>query len=193
MAASPPPTRPGPGEREPSPPAPASSGVNAPADADTVERWLEQYGDLALRTAVLVVGERSAAEDAVPEGFRRAWQARGTLRDPGAERGWLLAIVANAARSQRRRRVPVPTDAEPSGTAVGPTADPFDALDLAADLRVALAGLHPEHRDVIAYRIGLDCSVEETAAILGVEPGTVKSRLHRALAELRRRWTPTSS
>jgi len=157
-----------------------------------VERWLAQYGDLALRTAYLVLGERSAAEDAVQEGFLRAWQARGSLRDIGAERGWLLAIVANAARSQRRRRVPVASDQEPVGLALGPSSDPFAALDLAAELRVALNQLAPDHREVIAYRIGLDCSVDETAAILGVEAGTVKSRLHRALAELRRLWTPTS-
>ncbi|HVA22702.1 MAG TPA: RNA polymerase sigma factor [Candidatus Micrarchaeia archaeon] len=183
----------GAGEPERSPPASSDQRRRPAADAATVERWLEQYGDLALRTAYLVLGERPAAEDAVQEGFLRAWQARASLRDPGAERGWLLAIVANAARSQRRRRVAAPVDAEPVGIAAGPPLDPYDALDLAADLAAALRTLAPEHRAVIAYRIGLDCSVEETASILGVEPGTVKSRLHRALADLRGRWTTTTS
>ena len=120
-------------------------------------RWLSDYGDVALRTAYLILGDRAAAEDAVQEGFLRAWRSRHTLRDPGAERSWLLAIVANAARSERRRRVPLPIGDALAPAAVG---DPFADLDL--------------------------------AAALGIEEGTVKSRLNRALVALRSRWTPTS-
>ena len=152
-------------------------------------RWLSAYGDVALRTAYLILGDRAAAEDAVQEGFLRAWRSRHTLRDPGAERSWLLAIVANAARSERRRRVPLPI-----GDALAPAAvrDPFADLDLAAALREALAALSPEQRAVVVLRVYLDRSVAETAAALGVEEGTVKSRLNRALVALRSRWTPTS-
>ncbi|MGH7611052.1 MAG: RNA polymerase sigma factor [Candidatus Dormibacteria bacterium] len=153
------------------------------------ERWIGLYGDLALRTAYLYLGDRGLAEDCVQEALLSAWRARARLRDPGAERGWLMTIVANAARSMLRRRVPVPTDAIPQEPAPG---DAFAELALAADLRRALALLTSEQREVIVLRVYLDLSVEETARTLGVAEGTVKSRLNRALEALRQVWIPSS-
>ncbi len=155
---------------------------------ELVERWLRQYGDLALRTAYLLLGDRGEAEDAVQDAFLKAWRARLQLRDPKSERAWLMAIVANAARSQLRRRVAEPTDRDPEAGA----ADPFSDLELAGELRHALAALAEEQRQVVIMRVYLDLSVEETAAALGIPAGTVKSRLSRGLEVLRAAWTPTS-
>ncbi|MGH7610274.1 MAG: RNA polymerase sigma factor [Candidatus Dormibacteria bacterium] len=153
------------------------------------ERWVGLYGDLALRTAYLYLGDRGLAEDCVQEALVSAWKARASLRDPAAERSWLMAIVANTARSQLRRKVPIPTDAlqaDPDPT------DPFAELALASDLRRALEGLPLEQREVIVLRVYLDMSVEETAKTLKIATGTVKSRLSRGLEALRLVWTRTS-
>lgn len=159
-------------------------------EADALaERWVGLYGDLALRTAYLFLHDRGLAEDCVQDAFVRAWKARFTLRDQGAERAWLLTIVANTARSHLRRRIPVPTDAIPADLSSG---DPFADLALSADLSQALAQLPPDQREVIVMRVYLDLSVEETARALRVAEGTVKSRLSRALEALRQIWIPTS-
>lgn len=153
------------------------------------ERWVGQYGDLALRTAYLFLRDRSLAEDCVQDAFVSAWRARSSLRDRGAERAWLMTIVANTARSHMRRRIPIPTDTVPADPS---THDPFDELAVSADLRQALDQLPVEQREVIVMRVYLDLSVEETARALKVAEGTVKSRLSRALEALRLRWITTT-
>ncbi|MGC2192442.1 MAG: sigma-70 family RNA polymerase sigma factor [Candidatus Dormiibacterota bacterium] len=153
------------------------------------ERWVGLYGDLALRTAYLFLRDRGLAEDCVQDAFVSAWKARASLRDPGAERAWLMTIIANTARSHLRRRIPIPTDtvaADPS------LRDPFSELALSSDLRRALDQLPTDQREVIVLRVYLDLSVEETARSLKVAEGTVKSRLSRALEALRLLWIPTT-
>ncbi|HVC38560.1 MAG TPA: SigE family RNA polymerase sigma factor [Candidatus Dormibacteraeota bacterium] len=153
------------------------------------ERWVGLYGDLALRTAYLFLRDQGLAEDCVQDAFVSAWRARSSLRDPGAERAWLMTIVANTARSHLRRRIPIPTDTLPADPS---THDPFDELALSADLGLALDQLPSDQREVIVLRVYLDLSVEETARALRVAEGTVKSRLSRALEALRLIWTPTT-
>ncbi|HVB13248.1 MAG TPA: sigma-70 family RNA polymerase sigma factor [Candidatus Dormibacteraeota bacterium] len=153
------------------------------------ERWVGLYGDLALRTAYLFLRDRGLAEDCVQDAFVSAWRARSSLRDPGAERAWLMTIVANTARSHLRRRIPIPTDTIPADPT---THDPFAELALSADLHRALDQLPIDQREVIVMRVYLDLSVEETARALKVAEGTVKSRLSRALEALRLLWIPTT-
>lgn len=153
------------------------------------ERWIGLYGDLALRTACLFLRDRGLAEDCVQDAFVSAWKARNSLRDPRAERAWLMTIVANTARSHLRRRVPIPTDALPADLSAR---DPIDDLALAADLGQALDQLPADQREVIVLRVYLDLSVAETAKSLGVAEGTVKSRLNRALEAMRQIWIPTT-
>lgn len=160
-----------------------------PEDERLAERWIGTYGDLALRTAYLLVGDRALAEDCVQEALLAAWRNRASLRDPRAERAWLMAIVTNTARSQLRRRVPVPTDQAPPDSG---SPDPYAQLLLSQDLRRALASLPQEQREVVVLRIYLDLSVEESARALGVAEGTVKSRLSRALEALRQQWILTT-
>ncbi|HEY6537610.1 MAG TPA: sigma-70 family RNA polymerase sigma factor [Candidatus Dormibacteraeota bacterium] len=166
----------------------ASKRPDAEAEA-LAERWVELYGDVALRTAYLFLRDRGLAEDCVQDALVSAWRARARLRDQRAERAWLLAIVANTARSHLRRRVPIPTDLAPQDPA---TRDPFTDMALSADLRRALDRLPRDQQEVIILRVYLDLSVEETARALKVAQGTVKSRLSRALEALRLVWIPTT-
>ncbi|MGE5459549.1 MAG: RNA polymerase sigma factor [Solirubrobacterales bacterium] len=152
---------------------------------------VERYRDLAFRTAYLITRSAADAEDAAQDAFVKAYYAldRFHLREPF--RPWLLRIVSNEAknrmRSARRREGLAYRLAEggPPGDA-GPSPEAAAALREAQEALVeALGTMREEDRLVIAYRYLLELSEHETAEILGVRPGTVKSRLSRALGRLR--------
>lgn len=138
--------------------------------------------DRAFRLAYGMLHDREAAEDAVQEAALRAWKSIRNLR-PGTEmRPWFLAIVANQCRSTVRHRWWKVLKLD---TLVGP-AQPFeDPVVRGAALRQAIRGLKPDHRLALVLHFYMDLPLEEVAAITGVPVGTVKSRIHRAVAQLR--------
>lgn len=125
-----------------------------------------------------------AGDDALQEAMVAIARNLGALREPAALRGWARRIaVREAVRAGRGGRT-VPVD--PS------TLDPRVVVPdgtTAVEVRAVLAGLAPEQRAVLVLRHldGLDET--EMAEVLGVARGTVKSRLHRARAAFRERWT----
>ena len=149
------------------------------------------YQEVAFRTAYLITGDASEAEEATQEAFVKAYRALGRFRSGARFRPWLFAIVANEARNQRRaaaRRAGLFLRVAREGTPGDVPSSP-EAAVLAAEQRVelleALGGLREEARWAIACRYFLGLSEEETAAILGCARGTVKSRLSRAMKGLR--------
>ena len=186
----------------------ARGGVEPPVvdrpldDAELVERakrgdlraWetiVRGYQGLAFRTAYLLSGNAADAEEAVQDGFVKAYRALGRFRRGAPLRPWLLRIVSNEARNRRRSagrrealalRVAVadrPGDAVPSPEAA------LVSDERRAELLAAVNALREEDREVIACRFFLELSEEETAQALGVPVGTVKSRTSRALGRLR--------
>jgi len=160
-------------------------------DVRAYEVLVRRYQDLAYRTAYLIAGAAADAEDAAQEGFVKAWYAIGRFRAGAAFRPWLLAIVANEARNRRRshRRQ---DDLVLRAATDRPSGDAAPSPEVAAleheQRRVLLAALNrlaERDRAVIAARFFLELSERETAAVLGCRPGTVKSRISRALARLR--------
>jgi RNA polymerase sigma-70 factor (ECF subfamily) len=162
-------------------------------DADAYERIVETYQGIAFRVAYVVCGDAADAEDAAQEGLVKAFRALPRFREGAPLRPWLLRIVANEARNRRRsagRRARLalraaaesrPGDAAPSPEAAAVGAEERE------ELLAAVNGLREEERLVVACRYFLDLSEAETAAALDVRPGTVKSRLSRALDHLRDR------
>lgn len=156
-------------------------------DTAAFEELVVAYQGLAFRTAYLIARDAADAEEAAQDGFVKAYRALGRFRAGSPFRPWLLAIVANEAKNRRRSTArqaalvlqEVSDDAAPS---------PETAL-LAGEGRArlldAVESLREEERNVVVCRYFLELSEEETAAVLGVRPGTVKSRAHRALAHLR--------
>ncbi len=160
-------------------------------DARAYEELVYAYQGIAFRTAYLVTGDAGEAEDAAQEAFVKAFRALPRFRRGAPFRPWILRIVANEARNRRRaarRREGLVLRAaasEPSGDAApSPEAALLDAERRDA-LLAALNGLPEEQRLVLACRYLLDMSEEETAAVLDVRRGTVKSRTSRALDRLR--------
>jgi RNA polymerase sigma-70 factor (ECF subfamily) len=155
-------------------------------DARAYESLVEEHQAIAFRTAYLITGSAADAEEAAQEAFVRAWLALGRFRRGAEFRPWLLAIVANEARNRvrsRRRREGLAERAAGESAWQAPVAE--HALPGDGRLRGALAGLSEADRSVLACRYVLDLGEQETAAILGVAVGTVKSRSARALDRLR--------
>lgn len=150
-----------------------------------------RHQTVAFRTAYVVCGHAADAEDAAQDAFIKARAAMGRFRAGAPFRPWLLTIVANEARNRRRsagRRLALAGRAAAREELRAPVPLP-DAEALAGDdrrrLATALGRLGADHREVIVLRFILDLSEAECAAALGCRPGTVKSRLSRALAKLR--------
>ncbi|MFW6694657.1 RNA polymerase sigma factor [Streptomyces sp. MAR4 CNX-425] len=171
-------------------------------EAEAYAELVRAHAETAHRLALLL-GAGADAEDVVQNAFVKAYRALGGFRDGAAFRPWLLRIVANetknTVRSAARRRAAnaraaavAAGTAEPGapGVAAGdPEADPAGrvlAAERREELLTALRALRERHREVVVHRYLLDLDEAETAAVLGVPRGTVKSRLSRALRELAR-------
>jgi RNA polymerase sigma factor (sigma-70 family) len=159
-------------------------------DLDAYGLLVDRHGLLAHRTAVLM-GAGDDADDVVQEAFVRAYRGLSGLRADAPFRPWLLAIVANQTRNlhrSRRRRDGLVLRAaahEPAGSAGDAPGEAAVAAERRAVLVRALRGLDERDREVLVLRYLLDLSEAETAQVLGLARGTVKSRTHRALARLR--------
>ena len=153
---------------------------------------VERYREVAFRTAWLITRSTADAEDAAQEAFVKAYYALGRFRAGEAFRPWLLRIASNEAKNRRRsagRRerlaLRVADERGPGDAAPSPETAAVE-LERREDLLAALERLPERERMVVACRYLLELSEAETATSLGVRPGTVKSRLSRALARLRR-------
>ena len=162
-------------------------------DSAAFGQLVQTYQELAFRTAFVIVGQPADAEDAAQEGFLKAYYALDRFRPEAAFRPWLLEIVANTARNRRRaagRRAHLALRAEAASTSRDAAASP-EATAVADEQRRELLevinSLRDEDRVAIACRYFLELSEAETAAAIGCAPGTVKSRLSRALQRLRQR------
>jgi RNA polymerase sigma-70 factor (ECF subfamily) len=162
-------------------------------DADAYEELVHAYQGIALRTAYLISGNAADAEEAAQDAFLKAHRALWRFRPGAPFKPWLLRIVANEARNRRRsagRHAALALRAEAAGGAASGDAAPSpEAALLGAERReqllAALNRLGVTDREALACRYFLDLSEAETAAALGIRPGTVKSRLSRALERLR--------
>lgn len=162
-------------------------------DTRAYQALLEEHQTIAFRTAYLIAGSAADAEDAVQEGFVKAYYALDRFRPGAPFRPWILRIVANEAKNRRRSAVRrdalVLRAAEepPSGGAVPSPEAALLGSEERGLLLAAVNELREEDRLVIACRYFVGLSEEETAAALGWRRGTVKSRLSRSLARLRER------
>lgn len=148
------------------------------------------HQDVAVRMAASVSGGWGDAEAVAQEALIKAYQGLDRFRPGAPFRPWLLRIVMNEARNarrggQRRHRL-----VERAGRALPSTAaDSPETELLAADdrrqLLAAVGRLPRRQREAIACRYLLELSEAETAQVLAVATGTVKSRLSRGLQRLR--------
>ena len=166
-----------------------------PADADLVHQaraggehgftaLVRRYQGLVIARAYAVLHDRAEAEDAAQEAFLRAFRSIGQLRDPAAFAPWLLQTVVNVARraASRRARRPV----------AGLDAEPPDRREAHPEVLDAIATLPEGYQQVIHLHYTQGCSCEEIARELGLQVGSVTSRLTRARQMLRKLLTESA-
>lgn len=147
------------------------------------ERFTQGRLERAYRLAGLLVRDRYEAEDAVHDAAVEAWLHWGDLRDPERLDAWFDRILVNGCRARMRRRTirPLVLADPPEASASGA----FTAFFERDALRHALARLDADHRIAVVLRYIAELTPAEIAARTGAREGTVKSRLHYALRELR--------
>lgn len=155
------------------------------AEAEMVTALYAEYAAPLLAFVLrLTSGDRHLAEDVVQETMLRAWRHPEALSH-GSPGPWLRTVarhlVVDTVRA-RRARPPEVGEAALMSVAVG---DGLDEAVLAWEVAEAMATLSPAHRRVLLETHVWGRTVAETAAALGVPPGTVKSRTHYALKALR--------
>jgi len=133
--------------------------------------YAEEYEPM-IRLAWLMVHNDDDAAEVVHDSFAKVFERWDRLQAPGA---YLRMAVVNGCRDRRRRllfrsRVPLPR--------------PGDVTLEVDDMLAVLDALPPRRRDALVLRFYLGLSEAEIAETLGVRPGTVKSLVHRGLADL---------
>jgi RNA polymerase sigma factor (sigma-70 family) len=157
-------------------------------DPEAFDVLVTRHQELAFRVAYLVTRDADDAADAAQNGFIKAHRALRGFHAGAPFRPWLVRIVGNEARNIRRsaaRRALLPlrlrrddvTEPSPEATVV--------ADERRRELLAALDRAPEPDRLVVAYRFFLDLGEAEMAVALDCPPGTVKSRLSRALGRLR--------
>jgi len=160
----------------------------ANGDASAWEALMVIHQETVFRFAYLLLGDPDDAEDITQESFLRAWKHFWSYDSTRPLRPWLLSITANLSKNRRRsagrylaalRRAF--RDEPASETIEDQNARHFQA----GELWKAVQKLNVLDQQIVYLRYFLDVSVSDTAQILQVAEGTVKSRLSRAIEKLR--------
>jgi len=149
-------------------------------DAAAFEALYHRYRDWVHRLAWRFTGHQEDALDVLQETFIYLLKKSPDLRLTASMTTFLYPVVKHLSLHLRRRRS-AGTDEE----LLMAIPDPATSVTSRAELAAALASLTAEHREVVLMRFVDDMSLDEIAGALAIPPGTVKSRLHRALETLR--------
>jgi RNA polymerase sigma-70 factor (ECF subfamily) len=158
---------------------------------------VERYQDRLCNSLYRVLGSADDARDAAQDAFVQAFQKLKTFKGNSAFYSWLFRIALNAAATQRRRSRSRPTSIDSMRESTGqtpidphPETAPSHSMERAERQRAvqaALAAIPSEFRIPLVLKEIDGLKYQEIAEIVGCPIGTVRSRIHRARAELRQR------
>lgn len=148
------------------------------SDRESFEEYVAARRGALLRTAYLLTGHHQDAEDLVQAALLKVVPKWGRIAGDPEPYVRKVLVHENVSRWRRRRWRELHTDRLPESPVEGPGAD-------RVALQQALARLAPRQRAVIVLRYYEDLTESETARVLGVSAGTVKSQARDALARLR--------
>jgi RNA polymerase sigma factor (sigma-70 family) len=137
------------------------------------------------QAARLILRDPELARDAVQEGLIRAWRDLPSLRDPDRFDAWLHRLTVNACIDQTRRRGRRPIEVELTPIHAPAMYDMSGTLADRDQVDGVLRRLDERGRAIVVLHYFVGLPLTEVAATLGIPVGTVKSRLHRALGEMR--------
>jgi RNA polymerase sigma factor (sigma-70 family) len=157
--------------------------------SELVDVLFRRHYAALLRLGVVMVGNREAAEDAVQEAFAALHRNHRALRDRGAAEAYLRSAVLNKCRSWVRRQA-TQRAARPLMLVREHHESPEDTVidrDEVGSLVAVMRTLARRQREVLACRYVLELSVAETADLLDISEGSVKTHTHRGLQALQQR------
>ncbi len=157
----------------------------APAPAEAVTALYQAHALGLIRLAVIMLGDRAAAEDVVQEAFCGLYRRWHALSDTENAQRYVRSSVINGCRSVLRRR-----NRQPAGLVGDPPAESAESAALVSEehqqVLTAIRRLPGRQREALVLRFYLDLTEEEIAASMRISRGTVKSTTSRALAALGR-------
>lgn len=171
-------------------------------DERAFRELLDLYRDRVFNVTFRMLGDRAEAEDIAQEVFIAVFKTIDTFREESKFSTWLYRVAVNhsknrikyLSRRNDRNRTEIDdntTDAEEGSIAAAARpARPDRALQgaqMEQVLQAAISTLDEEHRVLVVLRDVEELSIEEICEITGLPDGTVKSRLHRARAALRKK------
>lgn len=166
-------------------------------DSDAFRLIFERYSRPVISFIFDMVNDRGLAEELTQETFVRAYRAIRTMRKDTKLSTWLFGIARNVARESIRERIRATSQVDLADKSVMDLSDnkpvPVDGLlskELNELIRHSLAALDEDKRLVFTLKVLHQCSYEEIAAITGFSIAKLKTDLHRARAEMRRRISP---
>lgn len=164
----------------------------AAGDEESFARLVAMYEKKVYVLALRMTGNQEDAADVAQEAFLSAWKGLPSFRGDAGFSTWLYRLTSNAAvdhlRRTRRQRTEASLDSE-SLDAPDPAPAPQERAEAQAlrdAVRWGMGELSPEHQKVLTLREYQEMSYEEIAQQLGVDLGTVKSRISRARGALRK-------
>lgn len=156
------------------------------SDEALIRSLYEEHGRSLLAYAARLTGDHAAAEDVVQETLVRAWKhAQAMVDQKGSVRGWLLTVARNIVIDRARAKSSRPTEVAESPVTGPVEADHAENVVNSIVVLGALENLSAEHREVLVELYYRGRTVAEAAELLGVPPGTVKSRSYYALRAMR--------
>ena len=162
----------------------ADVGADADATADVIALYQAHAVGL-IRLAIVMLGDRAAAEDVVQEAFFGLYRHWARLADPANALSYVRSAVLNRCRNVLRDRGR-PRRLEPVAVA-GESAEAAVLIgEEHQQVLAAIRTLPSRQREALVLRFYLDLSEEETARAMGISRGTVKSATSRAVAALGR-------
>ena len=142
-----------------------------------------KYKDKLYRYALYRLNDPTEAEDAVSECVLAAWQSIGSLRSEKAFGSWIFRILSNCCASRIKEMIGTRENLERiyNSGAVRVSVP----ASLSIELSEALSQLREEERNIVLLSIIGGLSSTEIAALTGLAPGSVRSKLSRSLAKMR--------
>jgi RNA polymerase sigma-70 factor, ECF subfamily len=166
-------------------------------DSDAFRLIFERYSRPVISFIYDMVNDRGLAEELTQETFVRAFRAMHTMRAETKLSTWLFGIARNVARESLRARARANSHVHLADKSVMDLSDnkpaPVDGLlskELNDLIRRSLAALDEDKRLVFTLKVLHQCTYEEIAAITGFSLAKLKTDLHRARAEMRKRISP---
>ena len=158
-------------------------------DADAFEQLVAAYRDQVFRLALRMCGNEADADEVAQEAFLSAWKALPNFRGDSQFSTWLYQLTSHAAidlmrREKRQIAAEDITEVSAPDPAPGPQQQ-AEQSETRQAVRDAMAQLSPEYRQIVVLRFLQELSYEEIGTVLKLPPGTVKSRLNRAKAQLK--------